>query len=345
MKILKSIYREILKHIFFKINKSFLLSKNYANFCSEKTISIGKKKYKIYTLDNGKIFMDSSESKYFYIYKNFILPNLSIDIKGIRNSSNIFKYGINKFCKNFNFETISIVSGRDARDNYYHWLIDVLPRLIILEREIKKVTNLNLLVPDFINSYQKESLNCFFKKNRANLISLNKNKFSKFKKITLCSNNEKYEYFNYHLLSKLKNKILIKAKEKNFFLNNEFEKIYISRSDARNKRSFKHDQKIENFLNKKGFKIVVLSEFSFLEKAMIFNRAKVILGLHGAGLANILFSKKKTKIIEITSPKWPVMFEKLSKCLMLTYKKIIVKKIDKKNNLVNLSISEIKKFI
>ena len=48
--------------------------------------------------------MDSSESKYFYIYKNYILPKLSIDIRGIKNSSNIFKYGINKFCKNFNFE-------------------------------------------------------------------------------------------------------------------------------------------------------------------------------------------------------------------------------------------------
>ena len=132
--------------------------------CLEKIISIGKKKYKIFYLIDGKIFMDSSESKYFYIYKNYILPELSIDIRGIKNSSNIFKYGINKFCKNFNFETISIVSGRDARDNYYHWLIDVLPRLIILDRELKNKTNLNLLVPDFKNSYQKESLNCFFKK-------------------------------------------------------------------------------------------------------------------------------------------------------------------------------------
>jgi len=343
MRILKSLYKEALKHIFFKINKPFTLIKDYSNFCSEKIILIGKKKYKIYELNEGKIFMDSSESKYFYIFKNFILPYLSIDISGIKNSSNIFKYGINKFCKNFNFEIISIVSGRDARDNYYHWLIDVLPRIIILEKELKKFKNLNLLVPDFNNSYQKESLDCFFKK-KTNLISLNENKFSKFKKITLCSNNENYEYFNFHLLSKLKKKILIKANEKKIFFNNEFQKIYISRSDARNKRSFKHNQEIEKFLIKNGFKIVVLSEFSFLEKAMIFNKANVILGLHGAGLANILFSKKKTKIIEITSPKWPDMFEKLSKCLMLNYKKVTIKKITK-DNMVNLSISEIKKFI
>ena len=341
---MKSIYREVLKQVFIKINKPFLLAKNYKNFCLEKIISIGKQKYKIFYLNDGKIFMDSSESKYFYIYKNYILPKLSIDIRGIKNSSNIFKYGINKFCKNFNFETISIVSGRDARDNYYHWLIDVLPRLIILERELKNKTNLNLLVPDFKNSYQKESLNCFFKK-KTNFISLNNNKFSKFKKIILCSNNENFEYFNYHLLSKLKIRVLRIAKKKKFFFENEFTKIYISRSDARNKRSLKNDKKIEKILIKKGFKIVILSKFSFLEKALIFNQAKVILGLHGAGLANILFSKKNTKIVEIRSPKWPNMFEKLSKCLKLKYKKINIKKIDKKNNLVSLSISEIEKFI
>ena len=342
---MKSIYREILKHIFVKINKPFFLSKNYKNFCLEKQISIGKKKYKIYYLNDGKIYMDSSESKYFYIYKNSILPKLSIDIEGIKNSSNIFKYGINKFCKNFNFETVSIVSGRDAKDNYYHWLIDVLPRVIILESELKKKKDLNLLVPDLNNSYQKESLSCFFKNKQTNFISLKENKFSKFKKIVMCSNNENYEYLNFHLLSKLKNKILIKAKKKKIFFNRDFKKIYISRSDARNKRSLKNNQKIENFLIKRGFKIVVLSKFSFLEKAVIFNQAKVVLGLHGAGLANILFSKKKTKIIEITSPKWPNMFERLSKCLMLTYKKINVNKIDKKDNLVNLSIPKIEKFI
>ena len=344
MKILKTTYKNVLKHIFFKINKPYLLNKNHKNSYLEKKVSIGKKNYKIFTLKNGSIYMDTSESKYFYIYRNFILPNLSIDIKGLRRNSNIFKYGITKFCKKFDIDVISIVSGRDAKDNYYHWLIDVLPRLIILEKEINKNKDINLLVPDCNISYQKESIKCFFKNKKTNLVSLYNNKFSQFKKIILCSNNENFEYLNYYLLSKLKKKILYQAKKKIFIFNKTFEKIYISRDDARNKRSLKHDQEFENFLVKEGFKIVVLSEFSFLEQAIIFNRAKVILGLHGAGLANILFSKKKTKIIEFTSPKWPDMFEKLSKCLMLTYKRVIIKKIDK-NNMVNLSISEIKKFI
>ena len=77
---------------------------------------------------------------------------------------------------------------------------------------------------------------------------------------------------------------------------------------------------------------------------MIFNGAKIIIGLHGAGLANIVFSKRKTKIIEITSNKWPDMFEKLSKCMNLSYKKVIISTFDKKTNLTNLSINKFMKY-
>ena len=346
-KFLKLLYKDILKYFFFKINKHYIISKNYKNFCLNKDLRVGDRKYKIFTLKNAKVFVDSSEGRYFYIYKNFILPHISIDIKDITNSSNIFNYGITKFCKKFNFDVISIISGRDAKDNYYHWLIDVLPRLIILEKELKKKLHLNLLVPDYNKNYQKESLECFVKNKKVNYISLNKTKFSQFEKIISCSNNENFEYFNSLLLFKLKKKILSKVKKKSFLQFNNYEKIYISRADAlkKNNRYLKNNLEIEKFLSKRGFKILILSKYSFLEQAMIFNRAKVIIGLHGAGFANIVFSKKKTKIIEITYPRWPNNFEKLSKCMSLSYNKIMATKIDKTTNTIDLSISKIQKYI
>ena len=215
MKILTLTYKNVLKHIFFRINKSYSLDKKQKNFYKKKNLTIGKKNYQIFTLKDGSIFMDTSESKYFYIYKNFILQNLSIDIKGLNKNSNIFKYGITKFCKKFDLDVISIISGRDAKDNYYHWLIDVLPRLIILEKQFKK-KNINLLVPNYNISYQKESLNCFIKDKKINLISLHNHKFCQFKNIILCSNNENFEYLNFALLSKMKKKILHQAKKKMF---------------------------------------------------------------------------------------------------------------------------------
>tara|TARA_B100000902_G_scaffold169686_1_gene164243 strand:+ start:365 stop:1396 length:1032 start_codon:yes stop_codon:yes gene_type:complete len=343
---LRVLYKNILKNIFFKINKPVIISKHNKKFYSTRNLILGKKKYEIFTFRKTKVYMDSSEGKYFYIYKNFLLTKPSIAAKGLTNSSNIFNYGITKFCKKFNIEVVSIISGRDAKENYWHWLIDVLPRLIILEKELnnKKVT---LLVPDYKKEYQKDSLKYLIKNKKTNFISLNKNRFSQFKKIVSCTNNENFEYLNFSLLSKLRNKILFQVKKNSLILNNSYNKIFISRGDStkKNRRILENSIEVEKFLSENGFKILILSKYSFLEQAAIFNKAKVIMGLHGAGFSNIIFSKKKTKIIEITSSQWPKEIKKLSQCMLLDHVNIVVNKIDKKTETINIPISKIKKYI
>ena len=338
-------YRHISKFFFSIINKKLIINKSEKKYFLSSNITFGKKKYKIFTLDKGKIYADTSEGKYFYIFKNIILKKLSIDIGDLSRVSNIIKYGTTKFCKRLNYKVISIVSGRDAKENYYHWLIDVLPRLIILQKEIKKKKSLNLLVPNYSKNYQKESLDCLIKYKKTNFINFNKYKFMQFEQIILSSNNEKFEYFNFSLLSILKNKILVEAKKKFRKSQYEYTKIFISRSDAnlKYKRNLINDVEIENYLIKKGFKKLVLSNYSFLEQALIFNNTKLIIGLHGAGLANILFCKKNTKVIEISLNKWPNMYKKLSSCLKLSYKKILAKEYS--NDQVTLSISKMKNLL
>ena len=53
---------------------------------------------------------------------------------------------------------------------------------------------------------------------------------------------------------------------------------------------------------KKGFLIIKLSKLSFNEQIELFNKAKIIIGSHGAGLTNIIFSEPSTQIIEIGNP-------------------------------------------
>ena len=343
---MRVLYKNILKNIFFKINKPVIISKYNNKFYSIRNLFLGKKKYEVFTFRKTKVYMDSSEGKYFYIYKNFLLTKPSIAAKGLTNSSNIFNYGITKFCKKFYIGVVSIISGKDAKENYWHWLIDVLPRLIILEKELnnKKVT---LLVPDYKKEYQKDSLKYLIKNKKTNFISLNRNRFSQFKKIVSCTNNENFEYLNFSLLSKLRNKILFQVKKNSLILNNSYNKIFISRGDStkKNRRILENNSEVEEFLSENGFKILILSKYSFLEQAAIFNKAKVIMGLHGAGFANIIFSKKKTKIIEITSSQWPSEIKRLSQCMLLNHNNIVVNKIAKKADTINLPISKIQKYI
>ena len=42
-----------------------------------------------------------------------------------------------------------------------------------------------------------------------------------------------------------------------------------------------------------------MSDFSFCEQVALFYNAKEVIGLHGAGFANSIFCKPKTKILEL----------------------------------------------
>ena len=96
----------------------------------------------------------------------------------------------------------------------------------------------------------------------------------------------------------LKDTFVLKKNNKNFF-----KKIYIDRSDSisnvKHLRTIENEEEVKNYLSSVGFEIVRLSEYSFKDQVSIFNAAETIIGLHGAGFANIVFSKPNTKIIEL----------------------------------------------
>jgi hypothetical protein len=51
-----------------------------------------------------------------------------------------------------------------------------------------------------------------------------------------------------------------------------------------------------------GFEKVVLEDLSFDEQVAIFQRAEWVIGAHGAGLANVIFSSPACRVIEIRNP-------------------------------------------
>ena len=223
-KFLKNIYVSVLKNIFFFINGDFHFSDLEKKFIIKKK-KFGTKNYKIFKIENGKIYLDTSEGRYFYIRENLILKNFSKDTKKLKKNTSIIKYGITKFIKKKNFDVVSIISGRDSSNNYYHWLIDVLPRLLILEDFFGTDKFKYLLVPNYKKKYQIESLNCFLKKKNTKFINLYHNKYLQFKSITFSSDESSYEFYNFELLKKLKIKIFSYIRLKKIVTRNTFKKM------------------------------------------------------------------------------------------------------------------------
>jgi capsular polysaccharide biosynthesis protein len=76
--------------------------------------------------------------------------------------------------------------------------------------------------------------------------------------------------------------------------------IYISRRGS--KRSPVNELEVERNLEGLGFKIVNPEGMPFVSQVDLFRSAKVIVGVHGAGMANQIWSTSLRGIVEIQTP-------------------------------------------
>lgn len=75
-------------------------------------------------------------------------------------------------------------------------------------------------------------------------------------------------------------------------------KIYISRT-LPSTRVVANEAEILPTLQKMGFQICRLEEMPFEEQVRLFRNAEMVVGPHGAGLTNLIFSKLGTQVVEI----------------------------------------------
>lgn len=77
---------------------------------------------------------------------------------------------------------------------------------------------------------------------------------------------------------------------------NTNERIFISRQQANRGRKIINQDQIKQLLDSYGFNTYVLEEYSIPEQIKIFENAEVVVGSHGAGLANVIFADNPTVV-------------------------------------------------
>lgn len=83
-----------------------------------------------------------------------------------------------------------------------------------------------------------------------------------------------------------------------------FRKVYLSRKsiDNRIKSRIQDENIVEDFFESHGFEIVSVDSFSTIEEQIrFFYQAKVVCGLTGSGLTNILFTRDDQMVIELVT--------------------------------------------
>lgn len=185
----------------------------------------------------------------------------------------------------------------DFANNYYHFLIDNLSRMYILEKINEP--KINLIVPKNYNKFYLDILKLFLD-GRFEIVEIDLDEvweLEKFYFASFCAGD--YPNSKSHIpktyLDFLKKKLFDIFSIKKSLKRNK--RIYISRSKASSRRILNENDLI-NLLKKYDFDIVHSEDLIFKDQIELFNSVSIVVSPLGAGLTNIIFSQN-IKVIEL----------------------------------------------
>jgi hypothetical protein len=105
-------------------------------------------------------------------------------------------------------------------------------------------------------------------------------------------------------------------------------RIYVSRR-RRGKRIVVNETEVLRELSRLGFRRYDLETMTVAEQVALFHQAECVVGPHGAGLVNLVFSRPGTKVIEIGTPYRPhPCFHEISYHRELDYQLYLARPVD-----------------
>ncbi|MDB9739586.1 glycosyltransferase family 61 protein [Candidatus Pelagibacter sp.] len=335
---LQFIFKFVVSKIFIILYGKIEISKILPNGVEVKNISIDKNFYKIINIYNGRIYTDYVENVAI-IKENKIISDVSYQqINGKLKDAAfnvVLKKGTPRFKKKFEHSVFSLVQGASGNNNYFHWLFDIIPRLIILEKA-SLLKDIDFFYGPEIKEWQLDTLS-IFNISKKNMIDSNKYRHIECKNLIASSHPwyskgyilEEAKYLPKWIIDEVSNKF--KNFEKKFDCN---DKIYIDRRESQyNHCQIINDSEIKSYLLKKNFSIYQIGKLSFFEQIYLFNNAKIIIGAHGAAFANLIFCKPGTKVIDLIPEGHPNLVDKtICKYKNLNFNLIKLKKITDDNN-------------
>ena len=308
---LQKIFKEISYSLFFiiygRIKKVITIKDDHRINLEKITFDQGKS-YNIYLIKEARLYTDTIHDTAVML-ENDIIEGPSFQLRNNNNSkcneNIVFTKGTPRIKRKLDGTVFSLLTGGGGNNNYWHWLFDVLPRIAIVENIIKTEKIDYYLFPNYEEKFQIESLEIL--KIPLNKIISSKN-YRHINTKKLIAVDHPYVFKNAHLDAQQIPKWIFKWLKRSFLKEESFNskdfpsKIYIDRKDSksnhRNFRLIQNEIEIRKLLESKGFKSLCISDFHFSDQIKIFNNATHIVGLHGSGFGNLVFSKPDTKIIE-----------------------------------------------
>ena len=186
---------------------------------------------------------------------------------------------------------IAIGVTPEAGGNYYHWLLDLLPRVLLLKYATQNFSNYDaLLLNGSRAAYERETLAALEVPPEKIRFVDSRDRFQIASAVFPSLDINILAPWKVHGLREL----LSSGKP------NQHRRLYFSRARAAVRR-IANEKEISEVLRQQDFEILEAETLSWREQADLFANASVIVAPHGAALANIVFCQLGTRIVEITT--------------------------------------------
>lgn len=173
-------------------------------------------------------------------------------------------------------------------ENYGHWIIDAMCRLMLVPKNFAKYP---VLIPQrFEIDWLIEFLNYLGR----NYIVLKEDNKYKVSKLILTSQAHPTGNFNPTVVKELRNSFLNKLEIKT---DEKEKRVWAYREHLR--RPVGNFDEIEKILHKYNFEIVKTEQLNLQEKINLLSNTKVLASTHSSGLVNMIFMKEGSKVFEI----------------------------------------------
>lgn len=248
------------------------------------------------TLQNGRIFCADPNNIAVISEDNYVLEEVSFQwanyaLSDVR-TNRVFDVKGFPSPKKYRGRVFSLLSGWAAKNYYYHWVFEAIPKLHLLKAsgEFDKVDY--FLIPGMAFRYQRDYL-AHFGITPDKIINEDDVHHIQADELMVTSHVKLFDHHPQWICDFLYNSLAGNIRKQ------PGEKlVYVARGDAARSRRVENELELIEMLKGYGFEAYYLSKLSLQEQVELFNSARVVVGAHGGGLSNYVYCRPGTKVLE-----------------------------------------------
>jgi cytochrome c-type biogenesis protein CcmH/NrfG len=179
-----------------------------------------------------------------------------------------------------------------GNSNYYHWLVDYLPRLAIHDLMGLDGSAAVLLATD-LPAAAVETLDLLGIA-AARRRTLPRGRLHDCHDLVVAALPSRYGFTHPWALDFLRSRLQGTRRPQGR------RRLYVARSDAQHRRVV-NEPEVSQVLAARGIETVLLGGMGFAAQRDLFAEADLVVGVHGAGLANLVFAPPQARVLELAS--------------------------------------------